>query len=171
MQLLDVLGIDEDLAVDGLELVGAGSEHFCDDVWSLPQWRELVVVLVALDEAEHQVPDDEGLTPHSTAVVPAQHLLVLGQAEEGNVARFIQLVHGVLEGCLGSLFIVRPDPWRSIVEVGQEDSLGTIDHEEWCVVGGPAGCHPQAPEHRRELYDPSSTKLVQLVEDPRLEAL
>ena len=34
--LFDVLGIDEDFAVDGLELVGAWSEHFCDDVWSLP---------------------------------------------------------------------------------------------------------------------------------------
>ena len=28
-------------------------------------------VLVALDEAEHQVPDVEGPTPHSMAVVPA----------------------------------------------------------------------------------------------------
>ena len=48
-----------------------------------------MAVLVALDEAEHQVPDIEGLTPHSMTVVPAQRLLVLGQAEEGNVARFI----------------------------------------------------------------------------------
>ena len=75
--------------VDGLELVGAWSEHLRDDVWSLPRWRELVAVLVALDEAEHQVPDVEGPTPHSMAVVPAQCLLVLGRVEEGNVARFI----------------------------------------------------------------------------------
>ena len=33
--------------------------------------ESFVVVLVALDEAEHQVPDVEGLTPHSTVVVPA----------------------------------------------------------------------------------------------------
>ena len=48
-----------------------------------------MVVLVVLDEVEHQVPDVEGPTPHSMAVVPAQRLLVLGRAEEGNVARFI----------------------------------------------------------------------------------
>ena len=48
-----------------------------------------MVVLVALDEVEHQVPDVEGLTPHSTAVVPVQHLLVLGRAEEGDVVSFI----------------------------------------------------------------------------------
>ena len=51
--------------------------------------RALVVVLVALDKAEYQVRDVEGLTPHSTAMVPALRLLVLGQAEEGNVMRFI----------------------------------------------------------------------------------
>ena len=48
-----------------------------------------MVVFVALDETEHQVPDVEGLTPHSMAVVPAQRLLVLGRAEEGNVTCFI----------------------------------------------------------------------------------
>ena len=48
-----------------------------------------MVVLVALDEAEQQVPDVEGLTPQSMAVVPAQCLLVLGRAEEGDVACFI----------------------------------------------------------------------------------
>ena len=101
--LFDVLGIDEDFVVDGLELVGAWSEHFCDDVWSLPQWRELVLVLVALDEAVHQVPDVEGSTLHPTAVAPAQRLLVLGRAEEGNVMSFIELIHDILEGCLGSL--------------------------------------------------------------------
>ena len=46
-------------------------------------------VLVALDEAKHQVPDVEGPTPHSTVVVSTQRLLVLGQAKEGNIARFI----------------------------------------------------------------------------------
>jgi hypothetical protein len=48
-----------------------------------------VVVLVALDEEEHQVSDIEGPTSHSMAVVPMQCLLVLGQAEEGDVAHFI----------------------------------------------------------------------------------
>ena len=48
-----------------------------------------MVVLVALDEAKHQVPDIEGPTPHSTVVVLAQRLLVLGQVKEGNVMRFI----------------------------------------------------------------------------------
>ena len=48
-----------------------------------------MVVLVALDEVEHQVPDVEGPTPHSMAVVLAQRMLVLGQEEEGDVACFI----------------------------------------------------------------------------------
>ena len=74
-----------------------------------------MAVLVALDEAKHQVPDIEGPTPHSTAVVLAQRLLVLGRAEEGNVMCFVQLVYGILEGCPGSLFVIRPNPWRSIV--------------------------------------------------------
>ena len=87
--MLDVLGVGEDFVVDGLELVGAWSEHLRDDVWSLPRWRELVAILVALDKAKHQVPDVEGLTPHSMAVVPAQRLLVFGQAEEGDIMRFI----------------------------------------------------------------------------------
>ena len=101
-----------------------------------------MVVLVALDEVEHQVLDVEGPTPHLTTVVLAQRLLVLGQAEKGNVTRFIELIHGILEGRLGSLLIVHPDPRCSIVEVGQVDCLGTIDHEEGCVAGGPAGGHP-----------------------------
>ena len=87
--MLDVPSIDENSAVDGLELVGIRSDHLYDDIWSLPQWRELVEVLVALDKAEHQVPNVEGLTPYSMAVVLAQRLLVLGRAEEGNVTRFI----------------------------------------------------------------------------------
>ena len=64
-------------------------EHLCNDVRSIPWWRELVVVLVALDKVEHQVPDVEGPTPHSMAMILAQRLLVLGRAEEGNVTCFI----------------------------------------------------------------------------------
>ena len=87
--MFDVPSVDEDITIDGLELIGAWSEHLRDDIRSLPRRRELVAVLVALDEAEHQVPDVEGPTPHSTAMVPAQRLLVLGRAEEGNIIRFI----------------------------------------------------------------------------------
>ena len=76
--MLDVPGVDEDSAIDGLEFVGAKSEHLRDDIWSLPWWRELVAVLATLDKAEYQVSDVEGPTPHLMAVVPAQHLLVLG---------------------------------------------------------------------------------------------
>ena len=76
--MFDVLGVDKNFVVDGPELIGAGSKHLHDDVRSLPWRRELVAVLVALDKMEHQVPDVEGLTPHSMAVVPAQFLLVLG---------------------------------------------------------------------------------------------
>ena len=54
---------------------------------------------------------------------------------------------------------------------GATNSLRTIDHEEWRVVGGLARGHPQSPEHHGKLCDKSSTKLVQPFEDPRLEAL
>ena len=81
--------MDEDSAIDGLELVGARSEHLRDDVWSLPRQGQLVAVLAALNKAEDQVSDVEGPTSHSTVMVPVQRLLVLGRAEEGNVARFI----------------------------------------------------------------------------------
>ena len=60
------------------QLVGAWPEYFHDDVRPLPGWGELVAVLVALHEAENQVPDVEGSVPHSSAVVPTQRLLVLG---------------------------------------------------------------------------------------------
>jgi len=85
--------------------------------------------------------------------------------------RFIELIHGVPEGCLGSLLVVCPDPRCSIVEVSQEDSLGTIDHEEGCVASGLARGRPQTLEHHGKFRNPSSTKLAQPVEDPRLEAL
>ena len=87
--MFDIPSIDEDLAIDGLELVGAWSEHLRDNVRSLPWWRELVAVLVALDKVEHQVPDVEGSTLHPIAMVLGQHLLVLGRVEEGNIACFI----------------------------------------------------------------------------------
>ena len=87
--MLDVSSIDEDLAVDAFELVGAWPEHLRNDVWSLPQRRELVAVLVSLYETEDQVSDVEGSTPHSSTVVPSQCLLVLGRVEEGNVVCFI----------------------------------------------------------------------------------
>ena len=69
--MLDVPCVDEDLAIDGLELVGAWSKHLCDGIRSLPRRRELVTVFVALNEAKYQVPDIEGLTPHLTAMVQA----------------------------------------------------------------------------------------------------
>ena len=51
--MFDVPGVDKYFVVDGLELVGAWSKHLRNDIRSLPRWRELVAVLVALDEAEH----------------------------------------------------------------------------------------------------------------------
>ena len=48
-----------------------------------------MVVLVALHEAENQVPNVEGSVPHPLAVVPSQHLLVRGRADEGDVVSFV----------------------------------------------------------------------------------
>jgi len=51
--LFNVPGVDKDFALDGLEHVGAWSEHLRDDIRSLLRQRELVAVFVALDEVEH----------------------------------------------------------------------------------------------------------------------
>ena len=48
-----------------------------------------MAVLVALDEAENQVPDVEGSVPHPSVVVLMQRLLVLRLTKEGNVAGFV----------------------------------------------------------------------------------
>ena len=48
-----------------------------------------MAVLVALHEAENQVPDAEGSVPHPSAVVSSQCLLVLGRMEEGDVMGFV----------------------------------------------------------------------------------
>jgi hypothetical protein len=53
----EIPDVGEDLAVDGLKLVSARLEDLGDDVWPLPWQRQFVAVLVALDEAVHQVPD------------------------------------------------------------------------------------------------------------------
>jgi hypothetical protein len=52
-ELLNIPSVGEDLAVGGLELVGAWLEYLCDDVWPFPRRGKLMAVLVALDEAEH----------------------------------------------------------------------------------------------------------------------
>ena len=89
-----------------------------------------MAVLVALYEAEDKVPDVEGSVPYPSSVVPSQRLLVLGRMEEGDVAGFVQLVHGILVGCLGSFFVVCFDPWCSVVKVRREDGLDTVDHKK-----------------------------------------
>ena len=48
-----------------------------------------MAVLVALHEAENQVPDVEGSVPHPSAVVPMQRMLVFGRTEEGDVTGFV----------------------------------------------------------------------------------
>ena len=48
-----------------------------------------MVVLVALHKAEDKVHNVEGSVPHPSAMVPSQHLLVLGRTEEGDVAGFV----------------------------------------------------------------------------------
>ena len=101
-----------------------------------------MAIFVAMYEVKDKVPNVEGSVPHPSTVVPSQRLLVLGRAEEGDVTRFVQLVLGVLMGCLGSLFVVCSDPWHSIVEVGWQDGLGTVDHEERRVAGGSARSCP-----------------------------
>ena len=84
---------------------------------------------------------------------------------------FIELVHGVLVGCLGPLFVICSDSWCSIVKVHWENGLGTVDHEEGCAASGSARSCPQAPEYGRKLSEPARAEFVQLVENIRLKAL
>jgi hypothetical protein len=91
--------------------------------------------------------------------------------EEGDVTHFVKLIHSIIEEFLGHLLFIHHDPRRSIVKVGWEDCLGTIDREEGRVARRLAWGHPQAAQNRREFRDPLSPKLVELVEDPRLDAL
>jgi hypothetical protein len=87
------------------------------------------------------------------------------------VACLIELVHHIFEGCLCSLLVVRPDPRCSIVQVGREHCLGTIDHEERGETGRlTRGC-PEALENRRELGNPPPRELLQSIEDSSLEPL
>ena len=76
--MLNVLGVGEDLAVDGFQPIGARVKYFRDDVGPLLGQGEFVVVLVALHKAKDEVPDVEGSIPHPSALVPSQRLLVLG---------------------------------------------------------------------------------------------
>ena len=48
-----------------------------------------MAVHVALYKAENEVPNVEGSVPHLSAMVPSQHLLVLGRMEEGDVTGFV----------------------------------------------------------------------------------
>ena len=48
-----------------------------------------MAVLVALYEMKDQVPNVEGSVPYQSAMVPSQRLLVLGRAEESDVAGFV----------------------------------------------------------------------------------
>ena len=50
--MFDVPGVSDGFAIISLELVGAGSEYFYDDVRSFPQRRKLVAIFVALDAAK-----------------------------------------------------------------------------------------------------------------------
>ena len=87
--MLNVLGVVEDLAVDGFQPVGTWAKYFCDDIGPFLGRGEFVVVLVALHKTEDKVSDVEGSTPHPSVVVPSQRLLVLSRTEEGDVAGFI----------------------------------------------------------------------------------
>ena len=87
--MFNVPGVGEDLVVDGFQLIGTWTKYFRDEVWPFLGWGELVAVLVTLYEAENKVPDIEGSVPHPLAVVPTQHLLVLGRTEEGDVTSFV----------------------------------------------------------------------------------
>jgi hypothetical protein len=49
--------------------VGSGPEYLVDDEWPLPRWRELVLVLAALNSLEDQVSDVELARPHVALVV------------------------------------------------------------------------------------------------------
>jgi hypothetical protein len=90
---------------------------------------------------------------------------------QSHEARFIQLVQRVLAGSLVGVFVVASDSGRHVFQVRGEDGLHAMDQKEWGEPGGPAWGGPEAPHNRRELLEPFTARLVQLVEDSGLEAL
>ena len=78
--LFDVPRVGESLAVGGLELICAGSEHLCYDVGTLSWWGELVAILLALHSPQHQVTDIERTPSNVVMMVPTQGLLVFGRS-------------------------------------------------------------------------------------------
>ena len=68
-------------------------------------------------------------------------------------------------------FIIRQDSRCSIVEVGRQDGLSAIYHEERCKVGGLVRSRPQALEHSRYLPRPLSHKFVEPIKDAGFKGL
>jgi hypothetical protein len=106
-----------------------------------------VPILVALDKAQHKVTDAKGSSLHTTAVIPAQHLLVFSRAEESNIACLVELIHGILEAGFVTLLGVRLHPRCSILKVSGEHRLGTVGHEKGRVAGSSATSRSQDPDH------------------------
>jgi hypothetical protein len=89
---------------------------------------------------------------------------------QGHGAGLVQLVQRVLTGSLVSVLVIAPESGRPVFQVRGEEGLRAIDQEERGESCGPARGGSKAPHDRRQLLEPFSSRLVQFVENPGLEA-
>ena len=89
-----------------------------------------MLACLLLDEAEDEVTLAERERLDLLAVVVPQTLLVDGRAAERQEAGFFEQVDTIFAGLSGFGFGVHRDARRVELDVGRDDSFGSVDEEE-----------------------------------------